>query len=159
MTVTKVFQLGLLCVLMPLSCSTPSPRVKPPSVIVKPGVYPSPNGKWSLSVSKTSNGIINYTVADAATGQSLLSAGGFSTYHRWFFFWDQQNQLWTYNSDMGPFSVWSDDGTGKWSESQLGMADDPAPIPLPPEVHSSLPENMQRRFSPATRPASSGSVK
>lgn len=117
-------------------------------LIVRPGVYPSPSRTWNLNVSVTGNGIVNYTVIDAGTGQAVVSAGGFSTYHRWFFFWDEQNRLWTYNSDMGPFAMWSDDGTGSWRETPVATSS--TPVTVPTQVHRALPRDVQAKFKPPT---------
>lgn len=112
-------------------------------VLSRPGAYPSPDGRHTLSVTKTGNGIINYTITDAAKGTKVASGGGFSTYHRWFFYWDSQNRLWTYNSDMGPFAVHQEMAPGAWSVTQVDGSS-PLVASMPVAVRDHLPSTMKR---------------
>lgn len=129
------------------------PILTPAGIIVQPGVYPSPDGRWILRVVETRNGIITYMVTDPAGTRTVVSDGGFSTYHRWFFFWDQQNQLWTYNSDMGPFGTWYESPDGKWYRSPVaGGASRPGAVP--PQVYEALPDRLKKGFTPTSQPAS-----
>ena len=111
-------------------------------MIVRPGTYVSPHGKYDLTVTLAS-GIVNYSVTTASTGKKVASAGGFSDSHRWFFFWDQQNRLWSYNSDMGPFGLWQDDANGVFA-MKIVSASSPLLASMPKTVYDYLPNRMKR---------------
>jgi hypothetical protein len=111
-------------------------------VISRAGTYASPDSRHALLVTETGSGIINYSVSDAA-GTAVASGGGFSAHHRWFFYWDSQNRLWTYNSDMGPFAVHEESASSDWRVSTIDVSSPLlASIPLP--VRDNLPDTMKR---------------
>jgi hypothetical protein len=88
-------------------------------VIERPGSYPSPGGGLVLSVRIDGKGLVQYHVEEPTSGKTVFTNGGFSTYHRWFFYWDTGSRLWCHDSDMGGLSLWQDDGTGTWSHTDL----------------------------------------
>jgi len=113
-------------------------------VISRAGMYASPDGRHTLSVTRTGSGIIHYSVTDAA-GMSVASGGGFSAHQRWFFYWDSQNRLWTYNSDMGPFAVHEEAGPGNWRLSSID-ASSPLLASMPSPVRGNLPDTIKREL-------------
>lgn len=129
-----------LLLLVLASCGrTPTP----PGLVVKGGTYPSPSGRYNLVVDVSGNGIVSYSVSDAASQAALLSDGGFSTYQRWCFYWDRDDRLWTYNSDMGPFALWSVDPGGQWVRQDI-RAGSPLLAEVPGPVYDFLPGSLKK---------------
>ncbi|MCA9170637.1 MAG: hypothetical protein KDB23_23320 [Planctomycetales bacterium] len=64
---------------------------------------------------------------------------------RWFLYWDEQNRLWTYNSDMGPFGVWIHDGSSDFQFHEINSGD-PLLESMPKEVLDNLPHAMLRHL-------------
>jgi len=129
----------LLC-LYATSCDRGSTTA---GMISRAGTYASPDGRHTLSVTVTADGIVKYSVSDAATGKSVASGGGFSTHHRWFFHWDEQDRLWTYNSDTGPFAVHEEASPGQWRVTTID-ASSALLASMPPPVRDHLPDTMKQ---------------
>ena len=135
----RLILISILC-LFATSCGRGSTTQ---SVIKVAGTYPSPDGRHVLHVTRTGGGIINYSVTDAAGEATGASGGGFSTYHRWFFYWDSANRLWTYNSDKGPFAVHAEKSAKVW-HTTLVDASSPLITAMPEPVRENLPETLKR---------------
>ena len=123
-----------------VSCGRSTPAS---GLIVRAGDYASDSGAFSLKVNVTANGIVNYTVTDVATNATVLSDGGFSTYHRWSFYWDENDRLWTQNSDMGPFGVWSPESDGQWTMKVVDKGS-PLLVDMPVPVYDHLPSTLKK---------------
>jgi len=107
------------------------------------GTLASDDGSWIVTTKRRSKSLVDYTITDAATGTVHATGGGFSDAMRWFLYWDAQNRLWTHNSDMGPFGVWTFDGASAFTFHQV-QAGDVLVGSIPQPVSSNLPSSVQR---------------
>jgi hypothetical protein len=110
--------------------------------ITREGNYRSPSGDFQLVVMVSENGIVDYKITDAHTGETLAGDGGFSTHHRWMFYWEG-DALWTHNSDMGPLGYWSHDDSGVWAIHRYAEREQ-----LPQPFYNYLPNTMKKRLKP-----------
>lgn len=115
----------------------------PAGLIVAAGDFTSPDGTLTLTVAVES-GLVRFEVVDQENEQ-VASGGGFSDFHRWFFYWDQKSHLWSYNSDMGPLAVWMRGDDGHLTMSEVAT-DSPLPAELPKAVRDYLPSSILRRL-------------
>ena len=89
---------------------------------------------------------MDYTITDTNSGAVLNNGGGFSNAMRWFLYWDDNNQLWTHNSDMGPFGVWTYDGQSQFVLHKIS-AGDPVLATAPLTVVDNLPNTLKKRLN------------
>ena len=108
------------------------------------GTLASDDGAWVVKTTLRSVSLVDYEICNASTGKILAQAGGFSHAMRWFMFWDSENQLWVHNSDMGPFQVWTHNGTAFVAHKL--SAGDPLLETMPDAVKDALPNSTARHL-------------
>lgn len=141
----RVCRLASLFVLTGLLLSCGSDARDHAGLIHRTGTHRSPDGQWSLNVAVVRDGIVQYTITDAKATQVLASDGGFSTYQRWFFHWDDQNQLWCWNSDTGPLVLWRLNESGVFHRIEVGPGSPLVPS-IPPPVREGMPESARKDY-------------
>jgi hypothetical protein len=124
----------MLCLVL-AACGSRSSE--PGGLIVRAGTFPSPDGKYTLTVTVESNADVSWSLGDAATANVRASGGGFSDSQRWFFLWDDTGRLWMGNSDMGPLEVRRPDAHGNFTAQEI-RADSPELKSMPSEVRAWL---------------------
>ena len=108
------------------------------------GKYRSPNGQFEVAVTTRSTSLIDYSISNSESQLELANGGGFSDAQRWYLFWDEQNQLWEYNSDIGGFGYWQYVDETSFQFVSVGAADDKSTVPQP--VFDNLPNTIRRHF-------------
>ena len=108
------------------------------------GTYGSVDDCYSVTVTSESRSIIRYTVFDQASGKKLAEGGGFSDFMRWFLYWDESNQLWVYDSDIGGFGYWAKSGDASMKFHQIDGTFDKSLVPTP--VVDNVPSSILRQF-------------
>ena len=108
------------------------------------GTHKSPNGLWTVTVTRRSKSLVDYSISDVKTGAELARGGEFSDAMRWFLYWDEQNRLWAFNSDKGGFGYWTHTTDSSFLFTEIGPADDKSIVPAP--VFSNLPSTVKRRL-------------
>ena len=120
-------------------------RTTQSGLILERGTYPSPHAVYDLVVS-LNEGLVTWRVVDRKTTETKAACPyRFSTYQRWFFFWDNQDRLWTYNSDIGPFSVWSKTPDQRFVETQVEARSESIKQ-VPKDVRIYLPHSMIKQL-------------
>ena len=124
------------------NANTPAPPAINSPLIRSTGKYVSPDGRFEVVVTTRSKSLIDYAISNSESQLEMASGGGFSDAQRWHLFWDKQNQLWEYNSDMGGFGYWqySDEDTS-FDFVKVGKADQSL---VPQPVFDNLPNSLRR---------------
>ena len=117
-------------------------------VIKSPGRHPSRSGAFSVLVSISDCGIVKYEVTNVTTGRKLVSADAGSTYQRWFFVWDDSDNLWVHSSDLGG-TVWVRGTDGAFREESPFSPE--RLKTMPPEYRAGLPRSLKRDLGDAYR--------
>jgi hypothetical protein len=124
----------------------------PSGLIVEPGAYPSRSGHHTLDVHVDANRIVRYSVRNKSG--TLFADDLGSDAMRWCLFWDVDERLWAYSSDIG-FFVWTNEGRGFERHSALDVKYRPL---MPKEVHDYIPaliHSLPSPTAPATLPSGS----
>ncbi|TWT30468.1 hypothetical protein KOR34_50270 [Posidoniimonas corsicana] len=134
-----------LAALLAVGCWSNAPPQAPATQqggpLTQLGSLTSVDGAWTVTAERSSSSLVDFTIADSATGAEYAAGGGFSDAQRWFLFWDAQNRLWSYNSDVGPLGVWTHNGASAFTFQPV-RAGGPLAAAIPPEVAAALPSSV-----------------
>jgi hypothetical protein len=112
------------------------------AVIDAAGTFPSPSGRFALTITVDTAGVVNYSIAARNSNTLIVSSNAGSKYSRWFFVWDATDDLWVHSSDIGG-TVWflrPDGSFGQDSPYSAGRSSQ-----MPEAYFESLPQTMQRK--------------
>jgi hypothetical protein len=138
----------LLCLCIPMvtgllmsSCKDSSRAVQ---LIDTPGTYKAPSGKYALVVSITAKKTVQYAILRTEDKTQVGSGDSGSRFMRWYFVWDQRDQLWVHNSDAGDW-VWTPGAS--FTEYDL-MKDAAKAKEAPRAFYDALPDSIKAEFAP-----------
>jgi len=116
----------------------------PGAILNKFGKLTSDDGTLTVEARRRSVSIVDYTITNTNSPTVLASGGGFSDVQRWFLFFDSQNQLWAYNSDIGGFGYWTFRDGSKMEFIDVNGDTPASEIPSP--VIENIPDTIKRHF-------------
>ena len=114
------------------------------AMLKKFGKLVSVDGTLTVKARRRSVSIVDYTVTNTDSSIVLANGGGFSDAQRWFLFFDSNNQLWVYNSDIGGFGYWE-----RRDDSKMEFVDINGDTPIsevPTPVIENMPNSIKRHF-------------
>ena len=88
--------------------------------------------------------LVDYTITENESDTVLATGGGFSDAQWWFLFFDEKNQLWVYDSDIGTFGYWARLEDSKMEFVKIDK-DTPA-SKVPATVIENIPSTIKRIF-------------
>jgi hypothetical protein len=129
---------AVLVILILVGCSKERVTLKYPAIIDKAGTLESADGTLLAKI-EIIDEIINITILDKATEDTLLKVQSGNVYHRWYLSWDKEGRLWNWNSDIGGdvFEV----KDGKWISNKK-----PDYRKAPHAFVENLPSTIKRRL-------------
>jgi hypothetical protein len=122
------------------SCGKPDRKMG--GLIDSPGSYKSPSQRYSLVVSITLNKTVRYQILATDGGAALGESDSGSDLMRWYFVWDEHDQLWVHNSDAGDW-VWTP-GPSFRQVNLFGEKDKAKEAPQ--AFYDALPESVKERY-------------
>lgn len=144
--------IGLVCIVFffSISCTRKSDgndkysndQSKEKVLIDKVGSFSSKTGKYKLIVDIKKNSIVQYKVIGHDLNKVLFIDDGGSVYQRWYFVWDNLDNLWVHSSDIGS-CVWSKNKDEPWLKSRIEK-DSSLFKQMPKEFSANLPNTLKR---------------
>jgi hypothetical protein len=129
-------------VLTCLVASCGKPHQKSGELIDSSGSYKSPSQRYALVVSTTPQKTVRYQIFASGGGAALGESDSGSDLMRWYFMWDEHDQLWVHNSDAGDW-VWTPGPSFK--QINLFSNRDKAKE-APQAFYDALPESVKERY-------------
>lgn len=113
------------------------------NVIDKLGIYNIEEEKYTITVFKDKDSILHYSVSNELGENIIESTERASILHRWCLFWDKNNRLWVWSSDIGGF-LWEKDDRGCYKE--INIINKEHFIEMPIEVFHFLPSSLRNKL-------------
>jgi len=113
------------------------------AIIDKLGSYRIERLEYIVHITKNDDAIIHYSVTDEFGTKIIESTEKASIFHRWCIFWDKQDKLWFWSSDIGGF-FWEKDSFGKYKQHEIYSDGHFKQMPL--EVFRFLPSSLIRKL-------------
>ncbi len=113
-------------------------------VIVETGTYYIERNEYVISVSKDDKLMLHYSVLNEHGDKIIKSVEHASVVHRWCVFWDEENTLWVWSSDIGGF-FWEKNKTGKYEQNEVKSTEHFNKMPI--EVFSFLPSSLRKKLN------------
>ncbi len=118
-----------------------APAPSATGLISSPGDFKSPDQKYALHIEISPKRLVFYSIKDFASGQIVVSDTTGTNLQRWFFYWDNESNLWVHSSDIGG-CVWQNNN-GKYAKRTFDEKDDLRAI-TPPAYYQNLPDAIKR---------------
>lgn len=108
-------------------------------LIKKYGTYKTESGSYSITVSETPKGILNYVAKTQEGNALIISDEEASIYQRWSLYWDSSTAyLWVHSSDVGVF-VWRPEDSGKYKKEAVDNLES-----MPRAIYMELPSSLHK---------------
>jgi len=132
---------ALFCCLWLVGCNkSPAPAANP--IITSFGDFKSPDQKYNLHIKLGANRQVSYSIKDLASDQVVAGDTAGTDLQRWFFYWDENANLWVHSSDIGG-CVWRNQN-GIWTKRAFTEKDDLRAV-TPKVYYDQLPESIKQR--------------
>jgi hypothetical protein len=115
-------------------------------LITSRGTFMSPSGTYQLVISSRSKSFVDYKIINVATKEEVAPKNLFSDVMRWAAYWEDDNTIWVYSSDIGT-SVWRQNSKEGFSQEWLGERPELVSR-IPAELWSFMPSSLRRRWEP-----------